>query len=244
MKKKPTRAELSQQAENQLKAQARHSLAYHYPYFPDVPQPHENLLLSPLLEILKVENDHFSRKFTASTPSSYHPAFGFPETWYERIGGGRFPRKAERISPDLELVKRFYPKNERIDMFEKLDRIASEVAHSRIPRTDDEVLDSLRFLGLTSEDEFIEKTEAQLIARITQKGGDVTRLRQFMEFARNSDSLRTKKRRTGENYYCHYLASAWLLWTMAEKNLTTPDEIAEAVADTETMMVHDIMEDL
>lgn len=243
-RKIPTRAELDQRAEFQLMQQARHNLAYHYPYFPDVPQPHEELLKYPLNLIFGEINTHDARRVLASLPETYHPAFGFPEIWYKREGDGLFPPKVRRISPDLELFERFYPENERGHLFEKLESLATEVADSKIPPINQDTLDTLRFLGLGSEEEFIKVTENNLIDRISQKGGDTARLRQFMEFAKASDQLRTKKRRTGENYYCHYLASAWLLWTFAEKNLLSAEDIAEAVEDTEIMMVHDIMEDL
>ncbi len=241
----PERKILEDQAQREL---LRYSNAEHTitrPYYPDLTGPHIDL---------QFVGTTLGRMLAGW--SSLHPSlsWGFPEISIRRRREGN-PNPTLlglELQPsfDLWLLDRLYPKGRQSEMHLRLGRLAEEIAN-RDFNDKDRVVNSLRFLGLANEEEFKRITNETLIQEIDAYGGDAGLVHNFLKFAERSDDLREKmkegssKRKTGEAYYCHHLASAWFLWTMIkpeiEKGLISINEATELIA---AEGIHDLMEDL
>lgn len=244
-RKIPTKMELEAVSIETLKFQSRTHLAGHKRLlFPDLPQ---------IPEILSGTSGQFDR--LAAARLFPHPSFGIrPDTTIYTPTG----RYVEHISHGLDqelLEQMYFSHGMGREIYRRhLNLVRDEIMYGKIPSTDQKTVDRLRFLGLPDEKSFIYEIENQLIDRLRQKGADSTqidKLTHFMKFAKNSDIIRATldpikqgKRNTNESYYCHCLASTWLLWTMIEPDINTPDELNEALEDLEVTFIHDIPEDL
>lgn len=213
------------------------------PTFPDIPWP----LPPPERSALQTPS--------LLTPFN-HPKFGLPDgppPWWLSFAA----ISGNDNALDQLMIRQLYTENIALHTDEGLDQLNAllvETAESQIPIMSPWAKDTLRFLGLNSPEEFIEKVQTGLFQKIADKMSSLQisdpkvfgRLQEFMNFARESDNLRTggPKRKTGEVYYCHYLSSAWLLWTMIEDDVKNENDVREAIEDVETMFIHDLPEDL
>ncbi len=215
------------------------------PYYPDLTGPPDDL---------QIVGSLLGRMLIGWT--SLHPSlsWGFPEFHIRRHRqDGQSPSLLGlelQASFDLWLLDRLYPKKRQSEMHLHLGKLAEEVANRPFDKQD-RIVNSLRFLGLPDENKFKKITKDTLLAEIKEFGGNAELVENFLKFAQQSDKLREKmkngssKRKTGEAYYCHHLASAWFLWTMirpdVEKGLININEATELVA---AESIHDLMEDL
>lgn len=268
-----SRPQQEEHARWELRFRTRQHLALERPSFPDLAGGRSDLRYFP----------QYSKWILALVFP--HPSRGIPETLVrpdlrpEILPGQRVPFPPAGY--DFKTLELIYPEipEKRQDLQSVLYNLAEELAEKEIPslhenpKLNKKIVDRLRFLGLAQEgktDEeneriFIETLENTLIERMSAKGVEIGDLRQFMQFARVTDWVRAEvsgdggKRKTGESYYCHYLASAWILWTREERHLPNPEqlermepteadlarqELAEAVEDVKGMFIHDIPEDL
>jgi hypothetical protein len=241
-------------ARAELFGQSRIDMMMFYKSFPDRPR-RKNKILQPNMSF-------FDRRMNALL-FSRHPSNGLPDEWFLKDAEGKYLQR--ELGLDGKLLHEMYyqlPEQERQQAYFEMEDIFDQTVKEDIPKVEPDILNRLRFLGLSTEEEYIRTAEENLFKRINTKITQIVgtesdrtfsmkRLSEFMDLARQSDLIRSKedpqnkgRRRTGESYYCHYLASAWLLWTMLEEDIITPQDLADALEDTETMMVHDIMEDL
>ncbi|MCL4338245.1 hypothetical protein M1271_00990 [Patescibacteria group bacterium] len=238
-------------ARAELYGQSRIDIMMFYKPFPDRPR-RKNKIYPP-------RTGFFDRRLNALL--SPHTSNGLPDEWFLRDADGRYIQREEGLDAKL-LHEMYYALPDRRAAYFEMEKIFDEVVRQEIPPVGQDVLNRLRFLGMSNEEEFVNTTEENLLNRINAKINQIAgtnrnkkfslkNLTEFMNMARQSDAIRRKedpkhkgKRRTGESYYCHYLASAWFLWTMIEEDLTTEQDVLDALEDVETMMVHDIMEDL
>jgi len=233
----PNKAVLSEMSKYQFRKQARIDLAKSRLYFPDIPE---------VPDLLRDQHDKDLRKLRALLYP--HPSYGFPEVWHHREGPGVIKNVSSHISYDYEVSRALYPSLLDPEAFEDLINLVVEVSNSPVEKPEQEIIDKLRFLGLTSENEFIATTERMLLSsiqnsKIQNKTESARRLGRIMDFAKKTDNLRQAPRKTGESYYCHYLGSAWILWNMLKPDLKSEEYFKEATEDTEIMLIHDLKED-
>lgn len=205
----------------------------------------------PVIADITDFKDASARKINALlTP---HPADGFPDEWYFRNPYSRFinflPGTRHQSLDQVLLQKMYYDRTDRYEIHAELHTTFKKVADEQIPKMDQKALDRLRFLGFEKQEDFVNQTGQRLITEVEEMCAKFgmeppEKLRDFMSFAFISDSLRNETRRTGETYFCHYLSSAWLLWTMIKDDIKSEDDLRRAVEDVEILFVHDIPEDL
>ncbi|MBI2616738.1 hypothetical protein HYW55_01230 [Candidatus Gottesmanbacteria bacterium] len=133
---------------------------------------------------------------------------------------------------------------------EHLAAFTEKMMEAQVPWSSQKTIDRHRFLGYQNEETFRREIEQQLLFRMRNRGINTSQVKEFMRFAQESDAVRLKQkgdntRKTHEHWYCHYLATAWYLWTMIEDDLENdPVSLAEAADDVALAFTHEIPEDL
>lgn len=200
------------------------------------------------------------RFLTAINPQNSHPSYGTPELAVVRDKNAEnIPRELHKeLLGDLKLVRSFdrwvlrkmYPKNRINQVHIEAGSIAKEVAYAPFTEKQREV-SNIRFLGLENEDEFRVTTKEMLLDEMESAGCDALSVKKFLEFAENSDNIRERiepgssKRKTGEAYYCHYLAASWILWTIIKPEIESGRiSSTDATQLVSTAAIHDLREDL
>lgn len=152
---------------------------------------------------------------------------------------------------DTRLLRDMYWENgDQEQLKTQLSEYTDRVLKTPVPKPPQKIIDRHRFLGYEDEPTFRKEIEEQLLSRMEKKGVATEKVLEAIQFARASDRIRLSEkgkntRSTGEHWYCHYLSTAWYLWTMIEDDLPAdPTSLYEAGEDIALALIHDIAEDL